>query len=567
MKLLPILLIILFSSWEAFSQTITTLSPTQTSFCAGGNIIVQYETTGTFDMLCTYTAQLSDKWGDFSNPVPIGNVPINTGVIFGTIPSNTDFGFYYKVRVISSSPYIIGSESPFPPIVITSSAVTATINTNPGNEICQGDTVELSVLPNESYFWSTGDTTQFINVTQSGTYSVTVTNFITGCEVSAPPVDIVVHPLPPVNLGADQQKCQGDSVILDAGAGYDQYNWNNGTSHNQIFTIFQTGTYFVRVRDTFGCFNSDTTHILFHLNPQISIGNDTSMCSNQFTLSVPPVYEHYNWNNGLSFNPSLDINQSGTYYIIVTNEYNCSGYDTINVTLYPSPFIELGNNIFVCQPPVILNAGDNFTTYNWNNGDSESQYYYVYNTGMQHVTISDVNGCTASDSLYVSIFGIPQLDIGQLITIEYNDTLEIDAGPGMIHYNWSTGDTTQTIIVYAEVHSPGIYFYSVTVTGDYGCSNSDEVTVLILEPASVEESKYSDIIVFPNPFSETLYLKSNNYLNAEIIDISGKTHAEFNINPGINALLVNDIPQGFYLLRISDENKNVVTHKLTKILR
>jgi hypothetical protein len=546
------------------SQTITTLAPTQTSACAGGNIIVQYETTGTFDLICTFTAQLSDEWGNFSNPVPIGSVPINTGVIFGTIPSNTSFGLNYRIRVVSSSPYVVGSVSPFPPIAILSSAVSAYVIVDPSSgEACQGDTITLSTLLNESYFWSTGETTQSIKVTQSGTYAVTVTNYITGCEVSAPPVDITIHPLPAIDLGPDQSKCNGDTVLLDAGSGYANYLWSNSGSNSSI-NVHQSGTYWVRVRDQHNCVNRDTTVITFYPVPQISLGNDTILCADEFTLSVPSGFAQYNWNNGLSFNPTLDIFQTGTYHVIVTSQHNCTGYDTINVQMFPVPYIELGNNIFACQPPIILNAGDNYTSYNWNNGDGTSQYYYVQLTGVQHVTVTDDNGCAASDSVYVGIFGIPQVDLGQLITADYNDTLELDAGPGMLHYQWSTGDTTQIVTIYAENLNAGIYFYSVTVTGDYGCTNSDQVVVHILEPYSVETTAADLIAVYPNPFTDGLYISSPEKYQWTISDISGKPVAGGLTKPGLTYISADTLPAGFYILSLHDNNKLVTTRKLSR---
>lgn len=546
------------------SQTITTLAPTQTSACAGGNIIVQYETTGTFDLICTFTAQLSDEWGSFSNPIPIGSVPINTGVIFGTIPSNTSFGLNYRVRVVSSSPYIVGSTSPFPPIAILSSAVSAYVIVDPASgEACQGDTITLSTLLNESYFWSTGETTQSIKVTQSGTYAVTVTNYITGCEVSAPPVDITIHPLPAINLGPDQTLCNGDTVLLDAGSGFTNYIWNTGSNSSQL-QVSQSGTFWVWVRDSNQCVNKDTTMVTFYPVPQIDLGNDTSLCADEYTLSAPSGFALYNWNNGLSFNPSLDISQSGSYHVIVTSQHNCSGYDTINVVMFPVPFIELGNNIFACQPPIILNAGDNYTSYNWNNGDGTSQYYYVQITGVQHVTVTDNNGCAASDSVYVGIFGIPQIDLGQLITADYNDTIVLDAGPGMLYYHWSTGDTTQTIIIYAEDLTAGIYFYSVTVTGDYGCTNSDQVVIHILEPYSVETTDAALVAVYPNPFADDFFISSPGKFSWVIADISGKTLANGIAENGLNRIAVNSLPEGFYILSLYDKHRLVTTRKLTR---
>jgi|GEM_PF-5000008 len=549
----------------ANSQTITTLSPTQTSTCAGGNIIVQYETTGTFDLLCTFTAQLSDEWGDFTNAVPIGSVPINTGVIFGTIPSNTPFGFGYRVRVISSNPYVVGTENPFPPIVITSSAISATIFTDPAEEACDGDSITLSVLPNESYIWSTGETTQEITVTQTGSYTVTVTNYLTGCEVSVPPVDITIHPLPNIDLGSDRDLCDGTNLTLDAGSGYSEYIWNDGDTIQQNI-VSQTGIYVVMVTDSFDCRNRDTVAVTYHPNPQFSLGPDTTLCSNEYIISIPPVFTSYNWNNGASFNPSYTVEQSGTFHVVVINEWNCINYDTVYVTLFAVPSIELGNDVYACEPPVILNGGFGYSHYNWNNGSDTTQFHYVYSTGLQLLTVTDNNGCSASDSLNVGVFGIPQIDLGQLIVADAEDTVIIDAGNSGLHYQWNTGDTTQTITIYAADNTSGIYFYSVTVTGDYGCTNSDEVALQILEPGAVFNSIIPGLSVYPNPFSETFFVNSPVPLNATLTDISGKQLLIIGLKEGINSIPTDKIAPGLYLLQISGKNTSQ-TFRLSKTIR
>jgi hypothetical protein len=56
---------------------------------------------------------------------------------------------------------------------------------------CQGGSVFLTVQPGLSFLWSTGETTQSINVTDSGTYTATVTNGT--CIQTASPVTVVVN--------------------------------------------------------------------------------------------------------------------------------------------------------------------------------------------------------------------------------------------------------------------------------------------------------------------------------------------------------------------------------------
>jgi hypothetical protein len=47
-------------------------------------------------------------------------------------------------------------------------------------------------------------------------------------------VHVTVHSSPPIDLGADKSFCTGDSLILDAGISFTQYQWSNGNIAQQI---------------------------------------------------------------------------------------------------------------------------------------------------------------------------------------------------------------------------------------------------------------------------------------------------------------------------------------------
>ncbi|MGL4597002.1 MAG: T9SS type A sorting domain-containing protein [Bacteroidia bacterium] len=161
------------------AQTVTCDSVLQTSTCAGGNIIIPFSVSSNFNFGNVFTAQLSDMWGSFANPVNIGSIPwFTNGIIFGTIPANTNFGFLYRIRIIASSPNDTSNASPNT-IIITQIAQLNDIVSNPGDSACPGDTITLTALnPGAAYAWSTGDTTQSIQVTQAGVYSVTTTDIL-----------------------------------------------------------------------------------------------------------------------------------------------------------------------------------------------------------------------------------------------------------------------------------------------------------------------------------------------------------------------------------------------------
>lgn len=183
MKAASTLLIIIFCSFSIVASaqpTIATDSVIQTGTCAGSSVIVRYHTSGSFSFGNVFTAQLSNAFGQFTTPVNIGTSYFNLGFILATLPNNVQFGFLYRIRVVSSNPAVIGTPS-LNTVLVTSTPFTATILATPGKTMCPGDTVTLTAgLPNATYLWSTGATTQAIKVTQVGSYWAKVTDPL-GC--------------------------------------------------------------------------------------------------------------------------------------------------------------------------------------------------------------------------------------------------------------------------------------------------------------------------------------------------------------------------------------------------
>ena len=90
--------------------TITTGAITGSPFCvttsAGSAVSVPFTSVGTFS---SYTAQLSDPSGGFGSPTNIGTD--NSSPINAIIPANTPTGTGYRIRVISNSPAVFGTDN------------------------------------------------------------------------------------------------------------------------------------------------------------------------------------------------------------------------------------------------------------------------------------------------------------------------------------------------------------------------------------------------------------------------------------------------------------------------
>lgn len=89
------------------------ISLSQSSFCAGAPISINYTATEVINPGNQFRVQLSDAAGSFANPVEIGAIPSTSlsGVLQTTIPEITTSGNAYKIRVQSTNVGALSNES------------------------------------------------------------------------------------------------------------------------------------------------------------------------------------------------------------------------------------------------------------------------------------------------------------------------------------------------------------------------------------------------------------------------------------------------------------------------
>ncbi len=169
-------------------------------------------------------------------------------------------------------------------------------------------------------------------------------------------------------------------------------------------------------------------NIVVKEKPQVSLGNDTTICQNtRLTLSPKGNYYSYLWNNGQS-NNSYNVDTAGTYWLEVTNNKGCKDRDSVQISIYPDK-LWLGDNLtFVLGQPITLDAGE-YNSYEWSTGET-TQSINVIKTGDYAVQVKDLvysNGgnnlfCIFRDTVSLSL---PATDIPNFFTPNndgYNDT-------------------------------------------------------------------------------------------------------------------------------------------------
>lgn len=359
-----------------------------------------------------------------------------------------------------------------------------------------------SSAPFAAYNWSTGATTQTINVSNAGNYSCEVTA-ANGCS-NEDTVNVSFFTVTPINFGLDTAICQGDILVLDAGAGFDTLTWNDNT-HLQTLNVTGAGTYWVVAEDTNGCTSTDTISVIISPLPVANLGPDTSYCHNgSITLDAGSGINYsYIWKkigstNTIGTSQTLVVNTTGTYHVVVDNGCSSTAKDTIVITERPLPIVNLGPDMNLCpQTPAVLDAGVH-VAYLWSTG-ATSQQITITLPGVYKVTVTGSNACQNADTITVGMFSAPTVNIGPDTTICVTDQLLLDAGTNFSAYFWFDSTTTQTLLIDGSVYGAGTYNAFVVVTDNNSCTATDTVVVIIDPCTNVEEWYSGSIEIYPNP--------------------------------------------------------------------
>ncbi len=313
------------------------------------------------------------------------------------------------------------------------------------------------------------DGTIDLDASTPGTYTITHTVTDAGCEGTAMQMVTIVASISPMITGV-LEACTGGTTILDAGAGYTDYEWST-TETSQTISV-GPGTYSVTVTDASGCTGTDQVIVtpVGSLSPDIT-GTLEACTGGTTTLDAGAGYTDYEWST-TETSQTIDV-VPGTYSVTVTDASGCTGTDQVIVTPLPDLMPNIsGSNTFCTGGSSTLDAGAGYTDYEWSTTET-SQTITVSASGAYSVTVTDANGCTGSASITVTEATELNPDIIGNTGVCSSSLTTLDAGAGYTDYEWSTTETSQTIDV-----GPGTY--SVTVTDATGCTGTDDVIVTTL---------------------------------------------------------------------------------------
>ena len=268
-----------------------------------------------------------------------------------------------------------------------------------GNDttLCEATNLLLDVTQagNVTYLWQDNSTGSTFNVSNTGNYSVTVSN-ICGTETDDINIDYLSPPQP-FSLGRDTMLCEGVTQILDATQANVNYLWqDNSTQAN--FNVTTPGVYMVTISNACGEEDSDIA-IDYIAPPQpVFIGNDTSICEGiDWVLDPKQPNMTYSWQDN-SDSSAFVPTTSGFYQVSVSNQ---CGEENGGVDLEfrpaPKPIVFAADTLVCDEDEFMLDITMNVPgiSYLWHDGTT-SPTYAVQSSGIIQVRAS--NDCGVEEA-------------------------------------------------------------------------------------------------------------------------------------------------------------------------
>ncbi len=458
-----------------------------TTFCAGGSVTL------------TSSSTTGNVW----------STGATTQSIVVTTPGS------YTVYV-SNGTCTSGTSAP-KTVVVNPVPSTPTIFANGPTTFCIGGSVSLTSSSSTGNTWSNFSTAQSITVSNSGNYSVTVSNGTCTATSTLTTVSVINNPV--INSQPISQAVNPNTTVqftassLSPGVSY-QWQVNNGSGFTNISnggqysganssTLVISNVLNAQNNYQYRCVvsnsscnvnSNDASLTVYCLTPAVNLAGSNTFCqgtqANLFAASGSG-YTYQWFRNGSVISGAATANYAATIagsYSVRIDSGGCYGISPAQaVSFYSLPNVGISNSAgtLVCSgSPVTLN-GTGAVSYSWNNGVLNNTTFYPTSTNTYQVVGTDIHGCTNSNSTTIVVNGLPTVQsiIGNPSIVPFQSYVyAVNSTPG-ITFNWLiqggaivSGQGTNNVNVMWG--SAGPYLLQLVQNNANGCSDTSSLAVI-----------------------------------------------------------------------------------------
>ena len=367
-------------------------------------------------------------------------------------------------------------------------------------EFCAGGWVSLTATEGLSYLWSTGETTQTIEVDETGEYSVEVT-FSDQCTGMAS-ISILVYDLPEVSLPAFESVCSNTGTFaltggLPVGGAYS----GEGVSEGMFDpSLLAPGTYEITYSytDENGCSASATETIEVLQAPCIEVshtdvscygGSDGSItvnvtCGNVIQICIITSLDNLDecldkQKIGGAYYGNLP---AGTYFIVAEDANGCYTVEEVTISEPPLLVVEAGGyEEMLCQD------GETSVTITAEGGTPPYTGTGTFTVGPGEHTfvVSDANDCLAEVTVLIEAAPVVEILCPEDIQVNTSEAAFVLSGGSP-----EGGIYSGTGVTFDEV--TGLYWFNPALAGagehliqyyyedEYGCDYTCEFMIVVI---------------------------------------------------------------------------------------
>ena len=298
-----------------------------------------------------------------------------------------------------------------------------TINPLPVVEItgetsfCEGASTTLTATAGYNYSWGDGSTNQSITVTESGDYTVTVTDDNSCQNTDTIHVNKLARPSAPILSATDNTSCTTPNGVITITNAADGLTYSiDGTNFSTATTFsgLNAGDFTITVKNENGCVNTASITVNTAGNTVEATATANTPCAGgelQLTATTETSNATFAWSGPSGFtsdvqsptrtNANADMN--GNYTLIVTDPAtSCSKTTTVAVTVN-TPAVTLaditgktacaGGNVTLNATLTGTPAGE--VSYSWNGPDG-------FTSNNQNITLNNITAAQGGDYTVVA---------------------------------------------------------------------------------------------------------------------------------------------------------------------
>lgn len=284
-----------------------------------------------------------------------------------------------------------------------------------------------------------------------------------------------------------------------------QWNFGDGNTSNNANPSHQytrDGVFSVRLISTNskGCRDEKTKSITVHSSPNVSfdisptcIGQEIDFTNTSSINNGTITSFEWFFSNGLNTTQNTvtqTYNSLGNHSVLLVAESDQGCIDSLiqNFTIHPLPTVSISNDTAICEDDIIVISATGGVNYLWSPGTGLSDPT-IQNPIAQPLTsteykvqVTDVNGCSSSDSTFITVHPKPNTYAGIDTFICIGDSIRLNASGG-ISFTWSPpflfSDVNEINPIISPENSVSIMLESVS---DQGCINTDEIFIEVQKP-------------------------------------------------------------------------------------